>query len=86
MDVVLAGVVGTVCAYGARLLHLWIVGRTRVELTRVAQQGISERVRHLPPGSRVRLRRAGEPEVVLEIGDRPHQGIVGRAQGGEVGG
>lgn len=51
MEIAVAAAVGTVCAAGARLLYAWIGSRARVRLARLRQQGISERVRALPPGS-----------------------------------
>ncbi|WP_189152421.1 hypothetical protein [Streptomyces lacrimifluminis] len=51
----------------ARLLYQWIRSRTQVQLVRLTQQGISGRVRALPPGSKVTDRRAGE-ELRIEVG------------------
>ncbi|MFC5959036.1 hypothetical protein ACFP51_32755 [Streptomyces pratens] len=51
----------------ARLLYQWIRSRTQVQLTRLIQQGSSDRVRALPPGSKVTERRAGE-ELRIEVG------------------
>ncbi|MFJ1562448.1 hypothetical protein, partial [Streptomyces mirabilis] len=51
----------------ARLLYQWIRGRTQVQLARLTQQGASDRVRALPPGSKVTERRAGE-ELRIEVG------------------
>jgi len=50
-----------------RLLYQWIRSRTQVQLARLTQQGASDRVRALPPGSRVTERRAGE-ELRIEVG------------------
>lgn len=61
------GVAGTAVLLSARLLYRWITARTQVHLVRLHQQGTSERVRALPPGSVLTERRAGE-EVRIEIG------------------
>ncbi|MFJ3800001.1 hypothetical protein ACIPSJ_27430 [Streptomyces sp. NPDC090088] len=50
-----------------RLLYQWICSRTQVQLARLTQQGVSDRVRALPPGSKVTERRAGE-ELRSEVG------------------
>lgn len=51
----------------ARLLCRWIGGRTRVQLARLHQQGTSDRVRALPPGSELTERRADE-ELRIRVG------------------
>lgn len=51
----------------ARLLYQWIRSRTQVQLARLTQQGASDRVRALPPGSKVTERRVGE-ELCIEVG------------------
>ncbi|MFI6055442.1 hypothetical protein ACIBCO_35820 [Streptomyces violascens] len=61
------GVAGLAVLLSARLLYRWIAGRTQVQLTRLRQQGTSERIRTLPPGSVVTERRTGE-ELRIEIG------------------
>ncbi|MDQ0904549.1 hypothetical protein QFZ22_000534 [Streptomyces canus] len=51
----------------ARLLYQWIRSRTQVQSVRLTQQGTSDRVRDLPPGSKVTERRVGE-ELRIEVG------------------
>ncbi|MFI1415661.1 hypothetical protein ACH4Y0_37945 [Streptomyces sp. NPDC020707] len=68
MDIAATGAATTGCAWAARLLHVWISGRIQVALARVAQQGFSDRVRTLPPGSRLSERGVGREEVILEVG------------------
>lgn len=50
-----------------QLLYRWISSRTHVQLVRLRQQGASERVRALPPGS-VLLERRADEELRIEIG------------------
>ncbi|AJE81489.1 MULTISPECIES: hypothetical protein [Streptomyces] len=57
----------TLCLVVGRLMYLLLSDRTRVRMARLRQQGTSERVRALPPGSTLVERRAGE-EVRVEIG------------------
>ncbi|KUF15070.1 MULTISPECIES: hypothetical protein [Streptomyces] len=57
----------TLCLVAGRLMYALMRDRTRVRLARLRQQGTSERVRALPPGSVLLERRAGE-EVRVEIG------------------
>ncbi|GAA2358857.1 hypothetical protein [Streptomyces cuspidosporus] len=63
MDPVLGGGLLMLCGWLCRLLHLWVSSRTELRRTEMQQQGLSERVRHLPPGSRL-LERPGRVEVV----------------------
>ncbi|MEU5647642.1 hypothetical protein [Streptomyces milbemycinicus] len=63
----LIGLAGLGTLLSARLLYQWIRSRTRVQLARLVQQGTSDRVRALPPGSVVTERRA-DAEVRIEIG------------------
>lgn len=63
MDPVLGGGLLTLCGWLCRLLHVWVTSRTELRRTEMQQQGLSERVRHLPPGSRL-LERPGCVEVV----------------------
>lgn len=58
---------GLATLLGARLLYWWIRSWTQVQLARLSQQGASERIRSLPPGSVVAERRADQ-EVRIEIG------------------
>ncbi|MFI6093114.1 hypothetical protein [Streptomyces sp. NPDC051218] len=52
---------------GARVLYRWIGSRARVKLARVHQQGTSERVRLLPPGSVLEETRA-DGRLRVEVG------------------
>lgn len=63
MDPVLGGGLLTLCGWLCRLLHIWVASRTELRRTELQQQGLSERVRHLPPGSHL-LERPGRVEVV----------------------
>ncbi len=63
MDPVLGGGLLMLCGWLYRLLHIWVASRTELRRTEMQQQGLSERVRHLPPGSRL-LERPGSVEVV----------------------
>ncbi|WUH88668.1 hypothetical protein OG900_38960 [Streptomyces sp. NBC_00433] len=63
MDPVLGGGLLTVCGWLCRLLHIWVASRTELRRIEMQQQCLSERVRHLPPGSRL-LERPGSVEVV----------------------
>ncbi|MFI2077579.1 hypothetical protein [Streptomyces triculaminicus] len=51
-----------------RLAYTWIRGRTQVRLTGLHEQGLSDRLRALPPGSRMTHKRPHEEEVVIEVG------------------
>lgn len=53
MDPVLGGGLLMLCGWLCRLLHIWVASRTELRRTEMQQQGLSERVRHLPPGSRL---------------------------------
>ncbi|WP_333771290.1 hypothetical protein [Streptomyces sp. IBSBF 2435] len=63
MDQVLGGGLLMVCGWLCRLLHVWVASRTELRRIEMQQQYLSERVRHLPPGSRL-LERPGNVEVV----------------------
>lgn len=63
MDPVLGGGLLMLCSWLYRLLHIWMASHTELRTTEMQQQGLSERVRHLPPGSRL-LERPGRVEVV----------------------
>ncbi|QCX74203.1 hypothetical protein C9F11_02500 [Streptomyces sp. YIM 121038] len=72
VELALSGVLAALAGAVVRLLHQWIRCRTVVRLTRLHQQGTSERARHLPAGSRMTERLAGR-ETTIEIGT-PHPG------------
>ncbi|MFJ6900552.1 hypothetical protein [Streptomyces hokutonensis] len=59
--------VGMLAAGSMRLLHRWLIERSRIEMVRAQQEGTSDRVRVLPPGSVLNEVREGE-EVRIEIG------------------
>ncbi|MFD7608365.1 hypothetical protein ACFWAN_49845 [Streptomyces mirabilis] len=63
MDPVLGGGLLTLWGLLFRLLHIWLASRTELRRTEIQQQGLSERVRHLPPGSRL-MERPGSVEIV----------------------
>lgn len=63
MDPVLGGGLLMLCGWLCRLLHMCVASRTELRRIEVQQRGLSERVRHLPPGSRL-LERPGSVEVV----------------------
>lgn len=67
MEIAVAAAVGTACLAGVRLLRVWIGSRDRVRLALVRQQGISERVRALPPGCTLTERHHGE-DVRVQVG------------------
>ncbi|MEV4036951.1 hypothetical protein [Streptomyces umbrinus] len=58
---------GMVAAGSLRLLHRWLIERSRIQMLRAQQEGTSDRVRVLPPGSVLNELREGE-EVRIEIG------------------
>jgi hypothetical protein len=66
MDPVLGGGLLTLCGLLCRLLHIWVASRTELRRTELEQRGLSERVRHLPPDSRL-LERPGRVEVVTGV-------------------
>ncbi|MCX4673577.1 hypothetical protein OG453_44285 [Streptomyces sp. NBC_01381] len=61
------GLVGLASLALLRLLYQWVGGRIRVQLVRLRQQGTSERVCSLPPGSVLTERRADE-ELHIQVG------------------
>ncbi|WP_147419958.1 hypothetical protein [Streptomyces sp. WM6372] len=63
---VLAGVTSVIGAL-ARLAYRMVKARADVRRAEVAQQGLSERVRSLPPGSRL-SERSADREVEIRIG------------------
>ncbi|MGW1281370.1 hypothetical protein ACWD4V_31025 [Streptomyces tsukubensis] len=66
MDPVLVGGLLMLSGWLYRLLHIWVASRTELRRTEMQQQGLSERVRLLPPGSRL-LERPGSVEVVTGV-------------------
>lgn len=71
MQETVIGLVSLGCLAATRLLLWWIGGRTRVQLARLRQQGTSERLRSLPPGSEITERRADE-ELCIRVGATGH--------------
>ncbi|MEU5108179.1 hypothetical protein AB0H07_38980 [Streptomyces sp. NPDC021354] len=67
MEIAVAAAVGSACLAGVRLLRVWIGSRDRVRLAQLRQQGISERVRALPPGSTLTERHHGH-DVRVRMG------------------
>ncbi|OKI02619.1 hypothetical protein A6A06_16565 [Streptomyces sp. CB02923] len=67
MDPVVWGLAALASTWLLRVLHVWVVGRAAVRTVALQQQGLSERVRWLPPGSRV-SERNGDREVTMAIG------------------
>ncbi|MFJ4790980.1 hypothetical protein [Streptomyces sp. NPDC088794] len=63
MDPVLGGGLLMLSGWLYRLLHAWVASRTELRRTEMQQQGLNERVRLLPPGSRL-LERPDSVEVV----------------------
>lgn len=62
---------GTLGLIAGRLVYRLLSDRTRVRLARLRQEGTSDRVRSLPPGSVLVERRAGEEvRVVIGGGER----------------
>ncbi|MFJ7587608.1 hypothetical protein ACIQZO_09510 [Streptomyces sp. NPDC097617] len=66
-------VVTAVVATVARLAYRVVKERAEVRRAEVAQQGLSERVRSLPPGSRL-SERSTDREVEILIGDSAGHG------------
>ncbi|MFC8125753.1 hypothetical protein [Streptomyces sp. NPDC057302] len=58
---------GLVVLAGARVLYRWIGSRARVQLAQVHQQGASDRVRLLPPGS-VLVETRADGQLRVEVG------------------
>lgn len=63
MDPVLGGGLLMLCGWLCRLAYLWVNSRTELRRVELQQRGLSERVRHLPPSSRL-LERPDWVEVV----------------------
>ncbi|MFD9304105.1 hypothetical protein ACFWCB_15880 [Streptomyces sp. NPDC060048] len=61
------GVVSGLAGYGARVTYRAIKARAEVRRAEVDQQGLSERVRSLPPGSRL-SERSADREVEITVG------------------
>jgi len=66
MDPVLGGGLLVLLGWMCRLLHAYVASRAELRRTKLQQQGLSERVRHLPPGSRL-LEQPDRVEVVVGI-------------------
>ncbi|MEU9179981.1 hypothetical protein AB0C90_24615 [Streptomyces sp. NPDC048550] len=56
-----------VLGYSVRLLYPWIKARSDIRKAELAQNGLSERVRSLPPGSRL-VEKDGDREVEIVVG------------------
>ncbi len=56
--------------YLVRLLYPWIKERSEVRKAELAQNGLSERVRSLPPGSRL-MEKDGDRQVEIVVGGQP---------------
>lgn len=74
MDPIVLAVVMAVTGALARLVYKVVKTRGEVRRAEVAQRGLSERVRFLPPGSRL-SERSADREVEISIG------ISGRSSG-----
>ncbi|MFE5626784.1 hypothetical protein ACIRS3_35650 [Streptomyces virginiae] len=72
MTTIVAGVVSLLGLF-ARLLYKAAQDRAEVRRTELAQQGLSERVKSLPPGSRLSERSSGRSIEIL-IGAADHGG------------
>lgn len=71
MDTAMAATLIAGLATGTgRLLIVWLRERAAVQRMRVSEQGLCNRVRGLPAGSRLRERRADRREIVIEVGPR----------------
>lgn len=67
MDPIWTGALAMLVPVTTRLCCQWIRSRTAVRLTQLDQQGLSDRVRCLPQGSRLSERSRGR-EVVIKVG------------------
>jgi hypothetical protein len=67
MDPALMGMLALLISMITRLSRLWITSRTTVRLAQLNQQGLNDRARCLPQGSRLSESFLGR-EVVIEIG------------------
>ncbi|WP_327350267.1 hypothetical protein [Streptomyces sp. NBC_01304] len=67
MDPVLIALMGALAVWLLRVVHAWITGRAQIKVAEAGQQGLSERTRSLPPGSRLRERNSGW-RVDIEVG------------------
>ncbi|MET9294839.1 hypothetical protein [Streptomyces sp. NPDC003077] len=56
----------SIIAGATRLVYVWLRGRTQVRLAQLREQELSNRVRALPPGSRMTQKREGD--VLIEVG------------------
>ncbi|GHF58733.1 hypothetical protein GCM10010218_45070 [Streptomyces mashuensis] len=59
---------------GTRLVYMWLRGRITIRLTQLQEEGLNDRLRELPPGSRLRQRRTAGDEVLIEVGGRAPSG------------
>lgn len=75
MDPIWTGALATLVPVTTRLCYQWIKSRTTVRLAQLQQQGLSERVRCLPQGSRLSESSQGR-KVIIEVG--PGAGDGGR--------
>lgn len=66
VKIVVVGAVVTGLLAGLRLLYGWLDGRVRVQLFRLRQQGISDRMRALPAGGTLAERHRGD-EVTVRV-------------------
>ncbi|UQX04410.1 hypothetical protein [Streptomyces sp. RerS4] len=62
-----------VIACASRLVHLWITARADIRRAAVNQRGLSDRIRSLPPGSRLTERTRDRQVEVLVGGDAPRE-------------
>jgi hypothetical protein len=67
MDPIWMGVLAMFVPVSTPLCYQWIRSRTTVRLAQLDQQGLSDRVRCLPQGSRLSESSRGR-EVVVEVG------------------
>jgi hypothetical protein len=66
MDPIWMGALAMLVPVSTQLCYQWIRIRTTVRLAQLDQQGLSDRVRCLPQGSRLSERSRGR-EVVVEV-------------------
>ena len=64
----LASLIAGLATLSARVLQMWLRGRTDVRLALVRESGLSRRLGALPAGSRVLERHVGYSEVLIEVG------------------
>ncbi|MFF3859476.1 hypothetical protein [Streptomyces sp. NPDC002209] len=56
-----------VLGFSVRLLRPWITARSDIRKAELAQDGLSERLRSLPPGSRL-VEKDGDRQVEIVVG------------------